>query len=111
MMMLGLRFMGKVPFRDIYIHALVRDEHGQKMSKSKGNVIDPLVIVDEFGADAFRFTLVAFAAMGRDVRLSEDRIAGYRNFVNKLWNAARFSAMKREGTDDVPAVETSCEMP
>ena len=105
MMMLGLRFMGEVPFRDIYIHALVRDEHGQKMSKSKGNVIDPLVIVDEFGADAFRFTLVAFAAMGRDVRLSEDRIAGYRNFVNKLWNAARFAAMKREGT------QTTCEMP
>src|SRR5207253_4190277 len=72
---------------------------------SKGDVIDPLVIVDEFGADAFRFTLVAFAAMGRDVRLSEERIAGYRNFVNKLWNAARFSAMKREGTT------TTCEMP
>jgi valyl-tRNA synthetase len=105
MMMMGLKFMDEVPFRDIYIHALVRDEHGQKMSKSKGNVIDPLVIIDEFGADAFRFTLVAFAAMGRDVRLSEDRIAGYRNFVNKLWNAARFVAMKREGT------ETSCEMP
>jgi valyl-tRNA synthetase len=105
MMMMGLKFMGEVPFRDIYIHALVRDEHGQKMSKSKGNVIDPLVIVDEYGADAFRFTLVAFAAMGRDVRLSEDRIAGYRNFVNKLWNAARFAAMKREGT------QTTCEMP
>jgi valyl-tRNA synthetase len=105
MMMMGLKFMGEVPFRDIYIHALVRDEHGQKMSKSKGNVIDPLVIIDEFGADAFRFTLVAFAAMGRDVRLSEDRIAGYRNFVNKLWNASRFAAMKREGT------ATSCEMP
>ncbi|MFN2376645.1 MAG: valine--tRNA ligase [Candidatus Binatia bacterium] len=105
MMMMGIHFMGEVPFRDIYIHALVRDEHGQKMSKSKGNVIDPLVIVDEYGADAFRFTLVAFAAMGRDVRLAEDRIAGYRNFVNKLWNAARFSAMKREGT------ATSCAMP
>jgi valyl-tRNA synthetase len=105
MMMMGLKFMGRVPFRDIYIHALVRDEHGQKMSKSKGNVIDPLVIIDEFGADAFRFTLVAFAAMGRDVRLSEDRIAGYRNFVNKLWNASRYVAMKREGS------ETSCEMP
>ncbi|HEY2774438.1 MAG TPA: valine--tRNA ligase [Candidatus Binatia bacterium] len=105
MMMLGLRFMGEVPFRDVYIHALVRDEHGQKMSKSKGNVIDPLVIVDEFGADAFRFTLVAFAAMGRDVRLSEERIAGYRNFVNKLWNAARFAALKREGA------ATSCAMP
>ena len=105
MMMMGLRFMGEVPFRDIYIHALVRDEHGQKMSKSKGNVIDPLVIIDEFGADAFRFTLVAFAAMGRDVRLSQDRIAGYRNFVNKLWNASRFAAMKREGS------QTGCAMP
>jgi len=95
MMMMGLKFMGDVPFRDVYIHALVRDEHGQKMSKSKGNVIDPLEIVDEYGADAFRFTLAAFAAMGRDVRLSQDRIAGYRNFVNKLWNADRFVAMRR----------------
>jgi valyl-tRNA synthetase len=112
MMMLGMKFMGEVPFRDIYIHALVRDEHGQKMSKSKGNVIDPLVIVDEFGADAFRFTLVAFAAMGRDVRLSEDRIAGYRNFVNKLWNASRFAAMKRTPLPDAaPIAPTSCEMP
>jgi valyl-tRNA synthetase len=113
MMMMGLEFMDEVPFRDIYIHALVRDEHGQKMSKSKGNVIDPLVIVDEFGADAFRFTLVAFAAMGRDVRLSEDRIAGYRNFVNKLWNASRYAAMKREPRPDRPdeVVATSCEMP
>jgi len=105
MMMMGLRFMGEVPFRDIYIHALVRDEQGQKMSKSKGNVIDPLVIVDEYGADAFRFALMAFAAMGRDVRLSVDRIGGYRNFVNKLWNAARFVALKREGR------VTSCAMP
>ena len=105
MMMLGLRFMGEVPFRDIYIHALVRDEKGQKMSKSKGNVIDPLVIVDEYGADAFRFTLAAFAAMGRDVRLSVDRIAGYRNFVNKLWNAARFVELKRDGE------AISCEVP
>ncbi|MFN2425313.1 MAG: valine--tRNA ligase [Candidatus Binatia bacterium] len=112
MMMLGMKFMDEVPFRDIYIHALVRDEHGQKMSKSKGNVIDPLVIVDEFGADAFRFTLVAFAAMGRDVRLSEDRIAGYRNFVNKLWNASRFAAMKRGGMEgETPPPPTSCEMP
>jgi valyl-tRNA synthetase len=99
MMMMGLRFMRDVPFRDVYIHALVRDEYGQKMSKSKGNVIDPLSIVDEYGTDAFRFTLVAFAAMGRDVRLAEDRIAGYRNFVNKLWNASRYVAMKREGVD------------
>ena len=105
MMMMGLRFMGDVPFRDVYIHALVRDEHGQKMSKSKGNVIDPLEIVDEYGADAFRFTLAAFAAMGRDIRLSQERIAGYRNFVNKLWNAARYAALKREGR------EVGCEMP
>ena len=96
MMMMGLHFTGKAPFRDIYIHALVRDEQGQKMSKSKGNVIDPLVVMDEYGADAFRFTLVAFAAMGRDIRLSVDRITGYRNFINKLWNAARYAAMKRE---------------
>ncbi len=104
MMMMGLRFMGDVPFKDVYIHALVRDENGQKMSKSKGNVIDPLVIVDEFGADAFRFTLAAFAAMGRDVRLSEKRIEGYRNFVNKLWNASRFVEMKRDEA-------VTCEMP
>ena len=90
MMMMGLHFMGEVPFRDVYIHALVRDAEGQKMSKSKGNVIDPLEIIDEFGTDAFRFTLAAFAAMGRDIRLSDDRIEGYRNFANKIWNAARF---------------------
>jgi valyl-tRNA synthetase len=105
MMMMGLRFMGDVPFRDVYIHALVRDEYGQKMSKSKGNVIDPLDIVGQYGADAFRFTLVAFAAMGRDIRLSEERIAGYRNFVNKLWNAARYAALKREGR------AVSCTLP
>jgi len=95
MMMMGLRFMDDVPFRDVYIHALVRDDKGQKMSKSKGNVIDPLEVVDEYGADAFRFTLAVFAAMGRDIRLSQDRIAGYRNFINKLWNAARFVELKR----------------
>ena len=106
MMMLGLRFMDEVPFRDVYIHALVRDEYGQKMSKSKGNVIDPLEIVDEFGADAFRFTLAAFAAMGRDIRLSEDRIGGYRNFVNKLWNADRYRQLKADDVGD-----TTCAMP
>jgi valyl-tRNA synthetase len=93
MMMMGLRLKDSVPFRDVYIHALVRDEHGQKMSKSKGNVIDPLDIMSEYGTDAFRFTLAAMAAMGRDIRLAEDRIAGYQNFVNKLWNAARFVLM------------------
>jgi valyl-tRNA synthetase len=93
MMMLGLRFRGEVPFRDIYIHGLVRDPQGQKMSKSKGNVIDPLAILDTAGADALRFALAAFAAMGRDVKLAPQRIEGYRNFANKLWNAARFVLM------------------
>ncbi|MFO7578438.1 MAG: valine--tRNA ligase [Pelovirga sp.] len=99
MMMMGLRFMGEVPFKEVYIHALVRDAHGQKMSKSKGNVIDPLTVVDEFGADAFRFTLCAFAAMGRDIRLSTERISGYRHFVNKLWNASRFALLNLEDFD------------
>ena len=93
MIMMGLKFMDDVPFRDVYIHALVRDEQGQKMSKSRGNVVDPLDIMSEYGTDAFRFTLAAMAAMGRDIRLAEDRIAGYQNFVNKLWNAARFVLM------------------
>ncbi len=93
MMMMGLHFMREVPFRDVYIHALVRDAHGQKMSKSKGNVIDPLLMVEKYGADAFRFTLTAFAAMGRDIKMSEERIEGYRHFVNKIWNAARFALM------------------
>jgi valyl-tRNA synthetase len=91
MMMMGLKFMDDVPFREVYIHALVRDEHGKKMSKSLGNVIDPLMVMDKFGTDAFRFTLAALAAQGRDIRLSEARIEGYRNFMNKIWNAARFS--------------------
>jgi len=89
MMMMGIHFMGDVPFRDVYIHALVRDAEGKKMSKSKGNVIDPLDVMGKFGTDAFRFTLAALAAQGRDVKLSEDRIEGYRHFVNKLWNASR----------------------
>jgi valyl-tRNA synthetase len=93
MMMMGIHFMGEVPFRDVYIHALVRDADGKKMSKSKGNVIDPLYVVDQYGADAFRFTLAALAAQGRDIKLSEDRIQGYRHFINKLWNATRFSLM------------------
>jgi valyl-tRNA synthetase len=101
MMMMGLHFMQKerpdapsdqwVPFRDVYIHALVRDERGQKMSKSKGNVIDPLAVIDEYGADALRFTLAAMAAQGRDIKLSSQRVEGYRNFATKLWNAARFA--------------------
>ena len=93
MMMMGLHFQDEIPFEDVYIHALVRDANGQKMSKSKGNVIDPLVVIDQYGTDAFRFTLTSFAAMGRDIKLSEDRVEGYRHFVNKLWNAARFSLM------------------
>ncbi len=97
MMMMGLHFMGDVPFRDVYIHALVRDAYGKKMSKSKGNVIDPLEIIDQFGTDAFRFTLAALAAQGRDIKLSEDRISGYRHFVNKIWNSARFVLMNLEG--------------
>ena len=90
MVMLGLHFMGDVPFRTVYIHALVRDEKGQKMSKSKGNVIDPLALIDKYGADALRFTLAAMEAQGRDIKLAESRVAGYRNFATKLWNAARF---------------------
>ncbi|MCK9992746.1 MAG: valyl-tRNA synthetase [Alphaproteobacteria bacterium] len=93
MMMMGLHFMKEVPFRTVYIHALVRDEKGQKMSKSKGNVIDPLELIDQFGADALRFTLAAQAAQGRDIKLAPARVEGYRNFVTKLWNAARFSEM------------------
>ncbi|MFG1480821.1 valine--tRNA ligase [Xanthobacter sp. V4C-4] len=94
MMMMGLHFMdGEVPFKDIYIHALVRDEKGAKMSKSKGNVIDPLDLVDKYGADALRFTLAAMAAQGRDIKLATSRVEGYRNFATKLWNAARFSQM------------------
>jgi len=96
MMMMGLKFMEDVPFREVYIHALVRDAQGQKMSKSRGNVIDPLLVIEEYGADAFRFTLASFAAMGRDVKLSTDRIAGYRNFCNKIWNASRFALMNLE---------------
>jgi valyl-tRNA synthetase len=93
MMMMGIHFMGDIPFEDVYVHALVRDEDGKKMSKSKGNVIDPLDVIDRYGTDAFRFTLAAFAAQGRDIKMSEKRVEGYRNFINKLWNAARFSLM------------------
>ncbi|MCB1371599.1 MAG: valine--tRNA ligase, partial [Rhodobacteraceae bacterium] len=93
MMMMQLELTGEVPFREVYIHALVRDEKGKKMSKSLGNVLDPIELIDEYGADAVRFTLTAMAAMGRDLKLSKDRIAGYRNFGTKLWNAARFAEM------------------
>ena len=101
MMMMGIHFMGDVPFKTVYIHALVRDKNGQKMSKSKGNVIDPLELIDQYGADSLRFCLTAMAAQGRDVKLSEERVAGYRNFATKLWNATRFCEMNdclpREG--------------
>ena len=93
MMMMGLHVMDEVPFRDVYIHALVRDEKGAKMSKSKGNVIDPLDLIDKYGADALRFTLAAMAAQGRDIKLATSRVEGYRNFATKLWNAARFAEM------------------
>ena len=93
MMMQGIYVMDEIPFKDVYIHALVLDEKGQKMSKSKGNVIDPLGLIDKYGADALRFTLTAMAAQGRNIRLSEQRIEGYRNFTTKLWNSARFTEM------------------
>ena len=97
MAMLGIKFMGDVPFRHVYIHALIRDAEGQKMSKSKGNVVDPLSVMEKYGTDAFRFTLAALAAQGRDIRLAEERIEGYRNFANKIWNAARLVLTNLEG--------------
>jgi valyl-tRNA synthetase len=110
MMMMGLHFMKEVPFKDVYIHALVRDERGAKMSKSKGNVIDPLALIDDYGADALRFTLAAMAAQGRDIKLSPQRVEGYRNFATKLWNAARFvefnGAVRVAGFDPKSAKET-----
>ncbi|CAN2042931.1 Valine--tRNA ligase [Candidatus Magnetomoraceae bacterium gMMP-15] len=108
MMMMGLHFMKDIPFKDVYVHALVRDENGKKMSKSKGNVIDPLKVIDEYGTDAFRFTLAAFAAQGRDIKLSEKRVGGYRHFINKLWNAARFSLMHL--SDDTQKFSEDSEM-
>jgi valyl-tRNA synthetase len=98
MMMMGLYFMEEVPFRTVYIHALVRDERGAKMSKSKGNVIDPLQLIDAYGADALRFTLAAMAAQGRDIKLAKSRVEGYRNFATKLWNACRFAEMNHCAT-------------
>jgi valyl-tRNA synthetase len=98
-MMMGLHFRGEVPFRTVYIHALVRDERGQKMSKSRGNIIDPLDLIDRYGCDALRFTLSALAAPGRDIKLAESRVEGYRNFVTKLWNAARYAEINGCGFD------------
>ena len=111
MMMMGCHFMGDVPFKDVYIHALVRDAEGKKMSKSKGNVIDPLEVMDQFGTDAFRFTLAAMAAQGRDIKLSEERILGYRHFVNKIWNAARFVLMNLAGKKGVAKNEKVYSLP
>jgi valyl-tRNA synthetase len=101
MIMMGLKFTGKPPFRDVYIHALVRDAEGQKMSKSKGNVIDPLTKMSQYGTDALRFTLTSMASPGRDIKLSEERIEGYRNFTNKIWNAARFILMNADGKTEI----------
>jgi valyl-tRNA synthetase len=110
MMMMGLHFMDEVPFDTVYIHALVRDEKGAKMSKSKGNVIDPLDVIEQYGADALRMTLAAMAAQGRDIKLSVQRVEGYRNFATKIWNAARFAEMngcrRVEGFDPKRARET-----
>ena len=110
MMMMGLHFMKEVPFHTVYIHALVRDEKGQKMSKTKGNVIDPLKLIEEYGADALRFTLAAMAAQGRDIKLATSRVEGYRNFGTKLWNAARFCEMNEcarvEGFDPASVRQT-----
>jgi len=102
MMMMGLHVLGEAPFKDVYLHALVRDKHGKKMSKSTGNVIDPLEVIDTYGTDALRFTLIAFAAQGREIKLDEERIEGYRFFINKIWNAARFVLM-HVGEDDIRA--------
>ena len=103
MMMMGIHFMGEVPFKTVYMHALVRDSKGAKMSKSKGNVMDPLDLTDKYGADALRFTLIAMAAQGRDIKMAEQRLEGYRNFATKLWNAARYcemnNALSHEGFD------------
>ena len=111
MMMMGIQFMGDVPFRDVYIHALVRDAEGKKMSKSTGNIIDPLEVIDEYGTDAFRFTLAALAAQGRDIKLSEDRIAGYRHFVNKIWNSARLVLMNLDEDTEAGKTDINHNLP
>ena len=105
MIMMGLEFMDDVPFRDVYIHSLIRDEHGKKMSKTKGNVIDPLVMIEKYGADALRMTLAALSVQGRDILLSSTRIETYRFFMNKLWNASRFALMNLD--DEVRDIDPS----
>ncbi len=110
MIMLGLKFTGEVPFRHVYIHALIRDAAGQKMSKSKGNVIDPLAMIDRHGADALRFTLAHMATAGRDVKLDESRIEQNRNFMNKIWNAARFVFMNRGDAKPDPDIAPAADV-
>lgn len=105
MIMMGLKFMGKEPFKHTYIHALIRDVIGQKMSKSKGNVVDPLEMTETYGTDAFRFTLTAFAAQGRDIKFAERRVEGYRHFINKIWNAARFILMNIRKEEKIKPVK------
>ena len=110
MIMMGIKVRGEIPFDTVYLHALIRDAEGQKMSKTKGNVIDPLVMMDQYGTDALRFTLAAFAAQGRDIKLAEDRIEGYRNFCNKLWNASRFAFMNLEDYQGTCELDESLEL-
>jgi valyl-tRNA synthetase len=106
MIMMGLKFMNKQPFNHVYIHALIRDAEGQKMSKSKGNVVDPLKMTEAYGTDAFRFTLAAYAAQGRDIKFNEKRVEGYRHFLNKIWNVARFISLNvKEGEEIIPVKE------
>ena len=110
MIMMGLKFMGDVPFRDVYIHALVRDEKGQKMSKSKGNVIDPLDVINEYGADSLRFTLSSLTVQGRDIILSTQKIESCRHFMNKIWNAARFALMNLEDFEGSERIEHKSDL-
>ncbi len=110
MLMMGVHFLKEVPFKDVYLHALVRDEHGQKMSKSKGNVIDPLEIIEKYSADALRFTLAILAVQGRDIKLSENKIIESRNFTNKLYNAARYLKMQKEHFPDLEEIEVKTEL-
>lgn len=109
MIMMGLEFMDEVPFRDVYIHALIRDEKGQKMSKSSGNVIDPLDMIEKYGADALRMTLAALTVQGRDILLSTGKIETYRLFMNKIWNASRFALMNLDESRELPVL--SADLP
>ena len=111
MMMMGIYVMKDVPFKDVYLHALVRDEKGEKMSKSKGNSIDPILMIDQYGTDAFRFTLAAYTAQGRDVRLSPERIEGYKFFVNKIWNASKLTLGHLDDFDESAASGISDSLP